>query len=82
MGGQGRDVSKLTEAELDPFIAYWHEQGEGYRQQRRGLTAGHPDAYRLGNSGWWCSKQESMGLQEARRRRLERRRGEAQMHVK
>jgi len=72
-----RDITEFTDEELEAFIAYWHEQGDGYRQQRQAVAVDHPDASRLGQSGWWCSKQESMGLQEAKRRKRERRKQSA-----
>lgn len=75
---QRRSVEGLTDEQLDEFIDYWRERTEGYRLQREAVTRDHPDAYRLGYSGWWCSKYWSMGAAERERRRTEREKGQQQ----
>ena len=65
-------IAELTDEQLAEFIAYWHDQREGYRRLREEVTAEHPDAHRWGYSSWWGSKYESMGIREAKRRRIER----------
>ena len=64
-------IADLTDEQLAEFIAYWHDRREAYRRLREQVTREHPDAYRWGYSSWWCSKYESMGIREAKRRRAE-----------
>lgn len=68
------EVAGLTDAELSEYIAYWRQRGDHYRRMRRAVDADHPHARGWGYSGWQCSTRESIGIREAKRRRI---RGEA-----
>lgn len=67
------EVSNLSDEELAAFAEYWRAQGDAYRKKRQSVGRDHPDAFRLGFSGWWCSKRESMALREMARRERRRR---------
>lgn len=68
------EVADLTDEELAEYIGYWRGRGEEYRRKRRRVSKDHPDAYRWGYSGWWCSKYASKGHREVERRRVRRQR--------
>lgn len=70
------EVADLSDAEVEEYVAYWRTRGDHYRRQRAAVDKYHPQAYRWGYSGWWCSKRESIGLREIERRRIRRERGE------
>jgi cytolysin (calcineurin-like family phosphatase) len=69
------EVAHLTDRELLSYVDEWHDRGEEYRNARAQVSKEHPDAYNWGYSGWWCGKQESIGLREQQRRRIRRQRG-------
>ena len=62
------EVAYLADDELVAFAEDWKQQGDGYRLRRQAVSRDHPDAFRLGFSGWWCSKRESMARREIARR--------------
>lgn len=62
------ELTAMSDQELADYVTYWRERGDAYREARRMLPKEHPDAYRTGYSGWWCSKFESSGRREQQRR--------------
>lgn len=62
------DLQALSDSELDEFIDYWHRQHARYKESSLKLPKSDPARFRLGWSGYWCSKREGLGLNEKARR--------------
>lgn len=60
----------LSDEELDEYIRNWHERRKTYREASRELPKSDPDRFRLGWSGYWCSKIQDAALREKERRRI------------
>jgi len=63
------DPDSLSDAELEEHIKYWHERRKAYREASLKLHKSDPDRFRLGWSGYWCSKIQDAALRERERRR-------------
>jgi len=64
------DPEPLSDAELDEYIKHWHERRKAYREASLKLPKSDPDRFRLGWSGYWCSKIQDSALREKERRRI------------
>ena len=60
----------LSEVELDGYIKQWHERRKAYREASQKLPKYDPNRFRLGWSGYWCSRIQDAALREKERRRF------------
>lgn len=59
----------LSDEELDEYLKNWQERRRAYREASMKLPKSDPDRFRLGWSGYWCSKIQDAALREKERRR-------------